>query len=406
MKKIMAVMLAAALAVTGCATADNGAEEMAATTQTATTEAAVATTEAVTEKAKAPVTMPTLPDMDFEGLTFKEDGYEIVQFKSLADGDTANFVVGGMTMAVRFLAIDTPETSGSGGLQPWALKAKAYTKEALENAEVIIVEKDLESDIIDKYGRLLGWIWVDGELLQYKLVEEGLAYVKYLYGDYKYNGTMIALESSVQKTKVRIWGEDDPDYDYDDSVKSVTIKEARALQTGTSVTIRGVVTNTIGQNAFISDGTASIYIYANKYNYGALGKPGTEVELTGKIIEYNGLSEISSIVDKKITTLSEGNDVVAKDITADLIGEDLEGDYVALKNLTVTEVVLGDGGGYDIRTASDKGPATIRIDKYLKDAPDPATIEAGMVMDVVGSIGQYLEHYQVMISDASAITVQ
>ena len=56
---------------------------------------------------KSPAKMPELPDMNFEGLNFFEDGYEIVEFKGLSDGDTATFVVNKLPTATRFLAIDT-----------------------------------------------------------------------------------------------------------------------------------------------------------------------------------------------------------------------------------------------------------------------------------------------------------
>ncbi len=74
--------------------------------------------------------MPQLPDVDFEGMSFFEDGYEIVEYRSLSDGDTATFVIGGMPMACRFLAIDTPEMNSSTyGMEPWAMAAKEFTKE-------------------------------------------------------------------------------------------------------------------------------------------------------------------------------------------------------------------------------------------------------------------------------------
>ncbi len=411
MKKILLVIMILSMVLSGCKSSDGlGATDNDDSISENVTEDVYENDPSSSEisnpelEDESAYEMPSLPDLDFEGMTFKDDGYEIVEYKSLSDGDTANFKVGGMTMACRFLAIDTPETSGNSGLQPWALAAKAYTQNALENAEVIILEKDLESDIVDDYGRLLAWIWVDGKLLNYQLVEEGLAWVKYLYGDYKYNPVMITLESKVQKTKVKIWGEDDPNYDYDDTVREVSIEEAKAMQTGSTVTIRGVVTNYIGQNAFITDGTASVYIYANKYNYGALDDIGTEIELTGKIIEYNGLMEVSSIVDKKITVISEGNEVVPTDVTIDEIGEDIEGDLIRLTDVTIERVHLADGGGYDIVVYGDEGYTSIRIDKYLEDYPDPEILEKGMVIDVVGSVGQYMENYQVMICNSDAIT--
>ena len=144
--------------------------------------------------------MPSLPDMEYDDMDLFEDGYEIVEFRSLSDGDTATFEVGGLPMAVRFLAVDTPEiNSSTTGLEPWAIAAKEYTRQKLQEADTIILELDPGSDIFDKYDRLLAWVWVDGELLNYKLVEEGLAYVKYLYGDYKYTLVLIKLEAQAQR---------------------------------------------------------------------------------------------------------------------------------------------------------------------------------------------------------------
>ena len=216
---------------------------------------------------------------------------------------------------------------------------------------------DENSDIFDNYDRLLAWVWVDGELLNYKLVEEGLAYVKYLYGDYRYTPAFIKIESSVQKQKIKIWGEEDPSFDYDNETIRADIASIREMPKGKNVIVTGIVTNIIDKNAFIQDETGAIYIYANRYNYSALEK-GNKVELSGKVVEYNGLLEISSIVDKKITLVEEGYVIEPAVVTLDMIGEDIEGLYIQIENLTVTEVVTADGErGYDVyeQTALIKG---------------------------------------------------
>jgi|GEM_PF-1102064 len=348
--------------------------------------------------------MPSLPDMDFSKMDFFEDGYEVVEYRSLSDGDTATFVVGGMPMSTRFLAIDTPEVNSSTtGMQPWAMAAKEYTKDKLKNAETIILQLDEESDIFDSYNRLLAWVWVDGELLNYKLVEEGLAYVKYLYGDYVYSTIMIKLESSVQKQKIKIWGEDDPNFDYDNETITADIGTIRDQVKGKNVILTGVVTNKIDKNAFVQDETGAIYIYANKYNYSALEK-GNKIQLSGKVIEYNGLLEISSIVDKKITVLEEGIEVDPQLITLDMIGEDLEGIYVKLENLTVTKVQTTEGEkGYNVIVSDGESASSIRVDKYLSPYPDPSEFVEGETFDVIGNIGQYMETYYVMISSMDDI---
>lgn len=386
---IITFVLVLALVFTGCKKSTDMEQLESATPNV---------TAAPTPEPTIDFSMPTLPDLDFENMDFFEDGYEVVEFRSISDGDTAKFVVGGMPTACRFLAIDTPEVNSStSGMEPWAMAAKEYTLNALQNAETIILELDEESDIFDDYDRLLAWVWVDGELLNYKLVEEGLAYVKYLYGDYKYTTTFIRLESSVQKQKIKIWGEDDPNYDYDNETIRASIGDIREMDKGKNVILQGVVTNTIDKNAFIQDETGAIYIYANKYNYSALEK-GNLVELAGKVVEYNGLLEISSIVDKKITLLEEGIVIEPQVITLDMVGEDIEGLYITVENITVTEIVTIEGQkGYDVYVTDGTNEGVVRVDKYLNPYPDPTEFTVGETFTVIGNVGQYLEMYQIMI---------
>lgn len=351
-----------------------------------------------------PAEMPVLPDLNYEDLNFFEDGYEIVEFKGLSDGDTATFVVNKLPTATRFLAIDTPEmNSSTDGQQPWAAAAKAYTLNALENAKTIILEMDDQSDIFDTYDRLLAWVWVDGELLNYKLVQEGLAYVKYLYGDYKYNTAMIKLESEIQKKDIKIWGEKDPDYDYEKKEVEVTLAEARQLPKGSNVKITAVVTNIIEKNAFIQDETGAIYVYANRYNYTAL-IPGNEITLSGKVTEYNGLLEITDIKDKKITAVSQGNTVVPIEITLDEVNEKNEALYVYVTGLEITGVETIDGEkGYNVQVKQGNVAGIIRVDKYLNPYVEPEFFVIGEIIDVTGNVGQYNEAHYIMISSEASV---
>lgn len=393
---ILAVLMMLAVVMTACA-GKNG--------DSADDPSPMASQSPTTEPTKVPAKMPELPDIDFEGLNFFEDGYEIVEFKGLSDGDTATFVVNKLPTATRFLAIDTPEmNSSTDGQQPWAAAAKAYTLNALENAETIILELDEESDIFDNYSRLLAWVWVDGELLNYKLVEEGLAYVKYLYGDYKYNVEMIKVEAETQKKDIKIWGEDDPDYDYENKAKEVTLAEARALPKGSNVVVTAIVTNKIEKNAFIQDETGAIYIYANRYNYSAL-VPGNKVTLTAKVTEYNGLLELTDIQDKKITAVSENNTYAPIDITIDQVNEENEAMYVRTTGLEITGIELTEGEkGYNVLVSQGTEKGIVRIDKYLSPYIEPDFFTIGEVIDVIGNIGQYGDDHYIMISSEDDVT--
>lgn len=133
---------------------------------------------------------------------------DIVTLEKCTDGDTAHFYINGEDTTVRFLGIDTPETVKANTLeQPFGKEASNYTCNFLTSAKEIQIEYE-ESDKIDKYGRTLGWIFVDGILLQTQLVKEGLAEVKYLKDSYKYANELKAAEKEAQLNKRNIWADE------------------------------------------------------------------------------------------------------------------------------------------------------------------------------------------------------
>lgn len=139
-----------------------------------------------------------------EDITFNK---ETVTLEKCIDGDTATFKdSSGNSYKTRFLAIDTPETvHPTKGEQPYGKEASNYTCNTLTSASSIQLETDSNSDIKDRYGRLLAWVYVDGKLLQESLVEQGLAKVAYLYGDYKYTEQLKVVESNAKTSKLGVW---------------------------------------------------------------------------------------------------------------------------------------------------------------------------------------------------------
>lgn len=127
------------------------------------------------------------------------------------DGDTAKIILNGEKVTVRFLAIDTPETSHpTKGEEPYGKEAKEYTCKALKQANKIELEFDKGSDKTDKYGRYLAWIWADDSLLQDNLIQQGLAEVAYLYGDYKYTSILQEHQTLAKLKKVGKWSDYNP----------------------------------------------------------------------------------------------------------------------------------------------------------------------------------------------------
>lgn len=130
---------------------------------------------------------------------------EVVTLSKCVDGDTAWFIKNEEKIKARFLALDTPESTNK--IEEYGKEASRYTCKLLTNADSIEIEYDSNSDKLDKYDRHLVWIFVDGDLLQEKIIENGLGEVAYLYGDYKYTNTLKIVEDDAKAKKLGIWSE-------------------------------------------------------------------------------------------------------------------------------------------------------------------------------------------------------
>ena len=139
------------------------------------------------------------------------DQVEIILSKCV-DGDTAWFLRNGEEIKVRFLGIDTPESTG-GVVEEYGKEASQYTCRLLEDASLISLRYDEESDQKDKYGRILGWIFVDNQNISELLLKKGYAVVKYIYGDYLYLNDLCKAQESAYLHQYGIWSITD-DFEY------------------------------------------------------------------------------------------------------------------------------------------------------------------------------------------------
>lgn len=122
------------------------------------------------------------------------------------DGDTAKFIIKGEARTVRFLSINAPEIAHDGNeAEFYGDESSSYVCNRLKNADIIKLQYDPKSDEVDKYDRVLAWVFVDGDLLQEDLVKKGYAEVKYVYDDYLYSSSLKELESSAKEAKIGMW---------------------------------------------------------------------------------------------------------------------------------------------------------------------------------------------------------
>lgn len=85
----------------------------------------------------------------------------------------------------------------------------------------IELEFDEVADEKDKYDRYLSWIWIDDELLQNLLVENGLAENYMLQNNYKYAGMLQESEENAKNNKLGIWSEETSDTQNNESENQI-----------------------------------------------------------------------------------------------------------------------------------------------------------------------------------------
>lgn len=123
----------------------------------------------------------------------------------VVDGDTIHVLIGGRDHAVRYIGIDTPET-----VDP-RRPAQAFGKEATERNRQLVEGKlvTLEKDVseTDRFGRLLRYVYVDGNMVNATLVEEGYARAVSYPPDVKHQELLRQLEREARESKRGLWGQ-------------------------------------------------------------------------------------------------------------------------------------------------------------------------------------------------------
>lgn len=132
-----------------------------------------------------------LPAQEFENL-FEEQAKtpdvtvtspELVEgaIDRIIDGDTVDIVLNGEVTRVRLLGIDTPETvDPRKPVQCFGAEASQHLKDMLAN-QVVKVEGDDTQGEVDKYGRMLAYLYLtDGTNVAEKMLRDGFAY-EYTY---------------------------------------------------------------------------------------------------------------------------------------------------------------------------------------------------------------------------------
>jgi phosphatidylserine/phosphatidylglycerophosphate/cardiolipin synthase-like enzyme/DNA/RNA endonuclease YhcR with UshA esterase domain len=175
--------------------------------------------------------------------------------------------------------------------------------------------------------------------------------------------------------------------------QTIKISEARLKDTGTVVTVRGVVTNgaELGQTIrYFQDGTgglAAFYTTVTRPTFATV-KRGDSIEVTGKLKLFNALLEIDPITAHSV--LDSNKKVTPLSITADGMAEINEGILVKLPFGTFTaqaDVTFGGNKSYELNIGTQKVTVRVNNNSALigRIFPNTEVSLTGIVSDFKGA---------------------
>ena len=109
--------------------------------------------------------------------------YFVKEVKNVVDGDTIDVIIDLgfdilFSSRVRLAGIDTPESRTTNKAEKaLGLEAKEYLKKQLKDAKSVVIRTE-KMDSSEKYGRILGWVYVNGESesINNKMINDGYAW--------------------------------------------------------------------------------------------------------------------------------------------------------------------------------------------------------------------------------------
>lgn len=397
--------------------------------------------------------------LDMSSETVKQE----VTVKTFVDGDTTHFyvpesVMEGGVLKARYLAIDTPESTGK--IEEFGKKASQFTREKLSNAESILIESETDGWNADSTGdRYLVWVWYkpvgaeEYRNLNIEILQNGLAIANSASGN-RYGETCVAAIDQAKREKLNLYsGEPDPDFYYGEAIE-LTLKELRTniqSYSGMKVAFSGVVTANSGtQGVYVESPCEETGMYFGMYVYyghslngaglDALSV-GNEVRIVGTVQYYEagGTWQVSDVSYRlmdpndpnNVQKLSSGHAPAYFLVKPELFiaGVDIPngasilhapwaqlalGTSVEVRDLEVMEVYTTDkedsssSGAMTITCKAGDITVTVRTSVLLDENGQRITADAylGKTIDVKGIVDYFDGVYQIRVFSADNITIK
>ena len=411
-----------------------------------------------TDSPGATVDYAAVLKLDMSSETLKQ----VVTVKNYVDGDTTHFhvpqnVAEGGVLKARYLAIDTPESTGK--IEAYGKKASKFTKEKLSSAASILVESDNGSWNRDSTGsRYLVWVWykpsddADYRNLNLEILQNGLA-VASATGSNRYGEICLNALNQAKTAKLNVHsGQKDPDMYYGEAVE-LTLKELRCnieKYNGVKVAFEGVVTINNNNGVYVEEYDPETGLYYGIYVYYGFGLSGEGLDIlsvgnrsrivgTLQLYETAGTYQISGLTYRamkpndpnNIQKISDGHSPAYQEMSAErfangkigiLAEDETVKEYsvaelslnssVSMKNLKVKSVYVTDDktsssyGAMTLTCECDGITVTIRtLPFYENNELIGASEYEGKTINVNGIIDYFNGNCQIKVFTKDAITV-
>ena len=385
-----------------------------------------------------------------------------VTVKQFVDGDTTHFhvpesVMPGGVLKARYLAINTPESTGK--IEEYGKAASSFTREKLSAATEILIESETATWNPDSTGdRYLVWVWYKTEgsdeyrNLNIEILQNGLAIANNASQN-QYGETCTAAIAQARAQKLNLHsGQKDPDYYYGEAVE-LTIKELRTnieAYSGMKVAFNGIITVNDSKTVYVEDfdpETGMYYGMTVYYGFGMNGQAleiltvGNEVRIVGSVQFYEGggtwqVSDLNYRLMKPddpgniqmlsqghtpAFTLTDADTFVNGEVTVETEDSSITAPYakmalstsVQMENLvvkhvhTTTDEESSSKGAMTLSCEVNGIPVTVRTAVLLDENGELITADAylGRTIDVKGIVEFFNGNYQIKVFSAKNITV-
>ncbi len=383
--------------------------------------------------------------------------------KTYVDGDTTHFYVSsdlveGGVLKARYLAINTPESTGK--IEEYGKKASNFTKEKLSQATSIMIESDTDHWDIDSTGsRNLVWVWYktseseEYRNLNIEILQNGLALANSAANN-RYGSYCTEAIAQAKEQKLNLYsGQKDPDFYYGEAVE-LTLKELRTnieQYNGVKVAFNAVVTKDHSNSVYVEayDEETGIYYGISIYYGFNLSGPGlaaisvgNEARIVGTVQYYEagGTYQVAGLSYRQmkpddpnnVQKISEGNAPAFVPTTADTFvngrvevetGEEIKSfpyaaaamnTSIAMTGLKVNSVYTTDNedsssyGAMTLNCETDGIPVSVRTVVLTDNEGNLITEDtyAGKTIDVKGIIDYFDGQYQIKVFSAKDITIK